>query len=61
MSLRRKIADMSTDQIRQLTKDDLEEAISTQDFNDAIKRCKTSVSTTDISAYESWMKEFGSY
>lgn len=61
MSLRRKIAGKSTEEIRQLTKEDLEEPITGQDFIDAIKRCKTSVSTSDINAYESWMKEFGSF
>ena len=60
MSLRRKIAGKSTDEIRQLTKEDLEEPITSQDFHDAIKRCKTSVSTADMSAYDNWMKEFGS-
>ena len=61
MSLRRKIAGKSTEEIRQLTKEDLEEPITSQDFHDAIKRCKTSVSSSDINAYETWMKEFGSY
>ena len=61
MSLRRKIADKSTDEIQKLTKEDLEEPITSQDFQDAIKRCKTSVSPSDISAYDTWMKEFGSY
>jgi katanin p60 ATPase-containing subunit A1 len=61
MSLRRKIAGKSTEQIRQLTKDDLDEPITSQDFFDAVKRCKTSVSSTDMAAYENWMKEFGSF
>lgn len=61
MSLRRKIAGKSTDQIRQLTKSDLDEPITTQDFSDAVKRCKTSVSSTDMAAYDNWMKEFGSF
>lgn len=61
MSLRRKIAGKSTEQIRQLTKADLEEPITSQDFLDAVKRCRTSVSSTDMAAYENWMKEFGSY
>lgn len=61
MSLRRKIADKSTDQIRQLTKNDLEEPITAQDFVDALKRCNKSVSLTDMAAYDAWMKEFGSF
>lgn len=61
MSLRRKIAGKSTEQIRQLTKADLEEPITTQDFQDAIKRCRTSVSSSDMIAYENWIKEFGSF
>ena len=61
MSLRRKIANKSTDEIHQLTKEDLEEPITGQDLHDAIKRCKTSVSPSDINKYDTWMKEFGSY
>ena len=61
MSLRRKIADKSTDEIQKLRKEDLEEPITSQDFHDAIKRCKTSVSPSDVSGYDTWMKEFGSY
>ncbi|KAK4029930.1 katanin p60 ATPase-containing subunit A-like 1 [Daphnia magna] len=61
MSLRRKIAGKSTEQIRQLTKTDLDEPITSQDFFDAVKRCKTSVSNTDMAAYDNWMKEFGSF
>lgn len=60
MSLRRKIADKSTDQIRQLRKEDLEEPITVQDFADAIKRCKASVSAQDTAAYDNWIREFGS-
>ena len=60
MSLRRKIADKSTDQIRQLRKEDLEEPITAADFADAIKRCKASVSIADTIAYDNWIKEFGS-
>lgn len=61
MSLRRKIADKSTDQIRQLKKEDLEEPITAADFAEATKRCKSSVSAQDMAAYDAWMKEFGSY
>ena len=62
MSLRRKIAGKSTDQIRMLLKkEDLEEPITALDFTEAMKRCKSSVSAQDMSAYEAWMKDFGSY
>lgn len=61
MSLRRKIAGKSNEEIQKLTKEDLEEPITSQDFHDAIKRCKTSVSPSDITTYDAWMKEFGSY
>ena len=61
MSLRRKIADKSTAEIRQLTKGDLEEPITAQDFVDAFKRCNKSVSSTDTTAFDAWIKEFGSF
>ena len=61
MSLRRKIAGKSTEQIRQLRKEDLEEPITALDFAEALKRCKSSVSAHDMATYEAWIKEFGSY
>ncbi|KAL9698052.1 hypothetical protein quinque_001493 [Culex quinquefasciatus] len=60
MSMRRKIAGLKPEQIRQLAKEELDLPVSTQDFTEAIAKCNKSVSKDDLIKYQQWMKEFGS-
>lgn len=60
MSMRRKIAGLKPDQIRQLPKEELDLPVSADDFHEAIERCNKSVSQEDLEKYEKWMNEFGS-
>ncbi|XP_055853169.1 katanin p60 ATPase-containing subunit A-like 1 isoform X1 [Episyrphus balteatus] len=60
MSMRRKIAGLKPEQIRQLATEEVDLPVSTQDFADAIAKCNKSVSKADLEKYEKWMKEFGS-
>lgn len=60
MSMRRKIAGLKPDQIRQLAKEEVDLPVSFQDFNEAIAKCNKSVSSDDLAKYEKWMSEFGS-
>ena len=60
MSMRRKIAGLKPDQIRQLPKEELDLPVSADDFVEAIERCNKSVSQEDLEKYEKWMSEFGS-
>uniref|UniRef100_U5EYR1 Katanin p60 ATPase-containing subunit A1 n=1 Tax=Corethrella appendiculata TaxID=1370023 RepID=U5EYR1_9DIPT len=60
MSMRRKIAGLKPEQIRQLAKEELDLPVSTEDFNEAISKCNKSVSKHDLEKYQQWMKEFGS-
>nr|CAD7457840.1 unnamed protein product [Timema tahoe] len=60
MSMRRKIAGLRPDQIRQLPKEELDLPVSVQDFDEALDKCNKSVSREDLNKYEKWMKEFGS-
>lgn len=60
MSMRRKIAGLKPDQIRQLPKEELDLPVSADDFLEAIDRCNKSVSQEDLEKYEKWMSEFGS-
>ena len=60
MSMRRKIAGLRPEQIRQLAKEELDLPVSVQDFYEAISKCNKSVSKKDIERYQAWMKEFGS-
>jgi len=58
--MRRKIAGLTPDQIRGLSKDELELPVSPEDFSEAIRKINKSVSAEDLKKYEKWMQEFGS-
>lgn len=60
MSMRKKIAGLRPDQIRQLPKEELDLPVSAADFDEAVERCNKSVSQEDLEKYEKWMSEFGS-
>ncbi|XP_043469762.1 katanin p60 ATPase-containing subunit A-like 1 isoform X1 [Leptopilina heterotoma] len=60
MSMRKKIAGLRPDQIRQLPKEELDLPVSAEDFDEAVERCNKSVSQEDLEKYEKWMSEFGS-
>lgn len=60
MSMRRKIAGLKPEQIRQLATEEVDLPVSTQDFTEAIAKCNKSVSKQDLEKYEKWMREFGS-
>ncbi|XP_030562181.1 katanin p60 ATPase-containing subunit A-like 1 isoform X1 [Drosophila novamexicana] len=60
MSMRRKIAGLTPEQIRQLATEEVDLPVSVKDFNEAISRCNKSVSRADLDKYEKWMREFGS-
>lgn len=60
MSMRRKIAGLRPDQIRQLQTAEVDLPVSTQDFMEAMSKCNKSVSKQDLEKYRKWMQEFGS-
>jgi hypothetical protein len=60
MSMRRKIAGLRPDQIKQLPKEELDLPVTVQDFEEALAKCNKSVSKEDLDKYEKWMHEFGS-
>ncbi|XP_049885612.1 katanin p60 ATPase-containing subunit A-like 1 isoform X2 [Pectinophora gossypiella] len=60
MSMRRKIAGLKPEQIKQLAKEELDLPVTKQDFMEALGKCNKSVSKGDIQKYLSWMAEFGS-
>lgn len=60
MSMRRKIAGLKPEQIRQLATAEVDLPVSQQDFSEAIAKCNKSVSKADLEKYEMWMQEFGS-
>ena len=60
MSMRRRIAGLRPDQIRQLPKEELDLPVTMEDFVEAVDKCNKSVSADDLDRYEKWMREFGS-
>ncbi|XP_035223813.1 katanin p60 ATPase-containing subunit A1-like isoform X4 [Stegodyphus dumicola] len=60
MAMRRKIAGLTPEEIRNLPKEELELPVSPDDFREAIKKINKSVSKEDLEKYEKWMAEFGS-
>jgi len=60
MAMRRKITGLTPEQIRSLSKDELELPVSPNDFYEAIRKVNKSVSMDDLKRYDKWMAEFGS-
>ena len=61
MSMRRMIKGKTPDEIKEMKREDLEKPVTLEDFDDAIVRCQRSVGNMDVSKYERWIKEYGSY
>ncbi|KAF4086356.1 hypothetical protein AMELA_G00105420 [Ameiurus melas] len=60
MAMRRRIQGLSPEEIRALSKDDLQMPLTMEDFEIALKKISKSVSGDDLKKYEAWMSEFGS-
>lgn len=60
MAMRRKIAGLTPEQIRSLSKDELDLPVTPGDFFEAIRKINKSVSAEDLKKYERWMAEYGS-
>lgn len=60
MAMRRRIQGLSPEEIRALSKDELQMPVTMEDFNFTLKKISKSVSAADLEKYEAWMTEFGS-
>eukprot|EP00117_Sycon_ciliatum_P024889 scpid69122/ scgid20778/ Katanin p60 ATPase-containing subunit A-like 1; p60 katanin-like 1 len=60
MSMRRRIEGLTPEDIKKLSKDELEMPVTKSDFDLAIKKVNKTVSQQDIEKYTKWMTEFGS-
>ncbi|KAJ3607037.1 hypothetical protein NHX12_026552 [Muraenolepis orangiensis] len=60
MAMRRRIQGLTPEEIRALSKDELQMPVTMEDFMLALKKISKSVSTNDLDKYEAWMAEFGS-
>ncbi len=61
MSTRQMIKNKSKNEIRQLSKDDIEKPVTQEDFIAAIEKSSTTVQESDVTRHEKWIKQFGSY
>ncbi|XP_033864309.2 katanin p60 ATPase-containing subunit A-like 1 isoform X1 [Acipenser ruthenus] len=60
MAMRRRIQGLTPEEIRALSKDELQMPVTMEDFELALKKISKSVSAADLEKYELWMTEFGS-
>ncbi|XP_034115396.1 katanin p60 ATPase-containing subunit A1 isoform X1 [Drosophila albomicans] len=60
MAMRRLISGRTPQQIKQIRREDADQPITLQDFQDAQQRTKKSVSADDVARFEKWMEEYGS-
>ncbi|XP_043651599.1 katanin p60 ATPase-containing subunit A1 isoform X4 [Drosophila teissieri] len=60
MAMRRLISGRTPDQIKQIRREEVDQPITLQDFQDARLRTKKSVSADDVARFEKWMEEYGS-
>ncbi|XP_064297140.1 katanin p60 ATPase-containing subunit A-like 1 isoform X3 [Phalacrocorax carbo] len=60
MAMRRRINGLTPEEIRALSKEELQMPVTKGDFELALKKISKSVSAADLEKYEKWMVEFGS-
>lgn len=60
MAMRRRISGLSPEEIRALSREELQMPVTSGDFELALKKIAKSVSAADLEKYEKWMVEFGS-
>lgn len=58
--MRRKIAGKTPAEIREMSKDDMKEPITMEDFMQAIHKINPSVAQKDVKRHEEWLKVYGS-
>lgn len=59
MSMRRRIAGLTPEEIRNLSKEELRLPTTGEDFLEAVRKVSKSVSSEDLEKYEKWMNDFG--
>lgn len=60
MAMRRRIAGLAPEEIKNLSREELELPVTMEDFSDSVERVNKSISAEDLRRYEKWMREFGS-
>ncbi|XP_038120059.1 katanin p60 ATPase-containing subunit A-like 1 isoform X3 [Culex quinquefasciatus] len=60
MAMRRHISGLSPSEIKMIRREEVDLPVTAQDFQDAMKKTRKSVSANDVARYETWMDEYGS-
>ncbi|XP_041055746.1 katanin p60 ATPase-containing subunit A-like 1 isoform X2 [Carcharodon carcharias] len=60
MAMRRRIQGLSPEEIKALSKEELQMPVTMDDFELSLKKISKSVSASDLEKYATWMAEFGS-
>ncbi|XP_039430895.1 katanin p60 ATPase-containing subunit A-like 1 isoform X3 [Culex pipiens pallens] len=60
MAMRRHISGLSPSEIKMIRREEVDLPVTAQDFQDAMKKTRKSVSANDVVRYETWMDEYGS-
>ncbi|XP_012990154.2 katanin p60 ATPase-containing subunit A-like 1 [Esox lucius] len=60
MAMRRRIQGLSPEEIRALSKEELQMPVTMDDFTITLKKISKSVSAADLEKYQAWMEEYGS-
>ncbi|KAI9141977.1 P-loop containing nucleoside triphosphate hydrolase protein [Paraphysoderma sedebokerense] len=60
MTMRRRIQGLGVDEIRKLSKEELDTPTTKEDFEKSLAKINPSVSQRDVQRYVDWMNEFGS-
>ncbi|XP_063059700.1 katanin p60 ATPase-containing subunit A-like 1 [Engraulis encrasicolus] len=60
MAMRRRIQGLCPEEIRALSKEELQMPVTMEDFEITLKKISKSVSAADLEKYDGWMAEFGS-
>lgn len=60
MAMRRKITGKTSEEIKQIKKEEIDLPVTIVDFQEAMIKCKKTVNASDVAKYESWMEDFGS-
>lgn len=58
--MRKVVKDKTPEEIKQIKQEEIETPITMEEFEEALKKCSSSVSEAQIKRYEKWMAEFGS-
>ena len=60
MSMRRRIQGLSPEEIKSLSKEEMELPVTMEDFLQALSKIQSSVSPNDIQKFDNWFQEYGS-